>query len=221
MKTILKAVAHGLAFMLILPLLASYWLRSLILGRDRALEGSSQALACVPGLAGQYLRRALLSRVIAHCDANAVIGFGTVFSKTGARIDENAYIGPYCVIGLVHLERDVLIASGVHIPSGGKIHGFDNPDLPIRDQPGRRDLVTIGAGAWIGERAVVIADVGRDSIVGAGSVVSRPLPDRVIAVGAPARVVRTRAEAAARSTSHERTESSFPLTDSLASRAHG
>lgn len=199
----IKAIARGVALIFVLPLLVSCWLRALLLGRDRTLEGSSQTLAGIPGLPGQYLRRALLSRVLAYCDASAVIGFGTVFFEAGARIDENAYIGAYCVLGLVHIEQDVLIASGVHIPSGRYVHGIDDSNLPIRDQLGRHELVTIGAGAWVGEGAVVMADVGRESVVGAGSVVTQPLPDRVIAVGAPARVIRSRAEAAARVDSRE------------------
>ena len=43
-----------------------------------------------------------------------------------------------------------------------------------------------------------MADVGRDTIVGAGAVVTKPLPDRVIAAGVPARVLRGRDEAVAR-----------------------
>jgi acetyltransferase-like isoleucine patch superfamily enzyme len=62
----------------------------------------------------------------------------------------------------------------------------------MREQPGQRKLVTIGAGAWIGSAAVVLADVGRDAIVGAGAVVTRPVPERMVAVGVPARVVRER-----------------------------
>jgi acetyltransferase-like isoleucine patch superfamily enzyme len=92
----------------------------------------------------------------------------------------------------VHLERDVLIAAGVHIPSGSETHGTDDLSIPFRDQPGRQRLVRIGAGSWIGSAAVVMADVGRDSIVGAGSVVNRSIPDRVLAAGVPARVLRTR-----------------------------
>jgi acetyltransferase-like isoleucine patch superfamily enzyme len=53
-------------------------------------------------------------------------------------------------------------------------------------------MVRIGAGAWIGSTAVVMADVGCHSVVGAGSVVTRPLPDYVIAAGAPARIIRSR-----------------------------
>jgi acetyltransferase-like isoleucine patch superfamily enzyme len=39
-----------------------------------------------------------------------------------------------------------------------------------------------------------MADVGRDTIVGAGAVVTKPLPDEVIAAGVPARVIRSRRE---------------------------
>jgi virginiamycin A acetyltransferase len=52
--------------------------------------------------------------------------------------------------------------------------------------------VRIGAGAWIGSAAIVLADVGSETIVAAGSVVTKALPDRVIAAGVPARVVRRR-----------------------------
>jgi len=43
-----------------------------------------------------------------------------------------------------------------------------------------------------------MADVGRDSVVGAGAVVTRPLPAECIAAGVPARVIRYRVERDAR-----------------------
>jgi len=92
----------------------------------------------------------------------------------------------------VHLERDVLIAAGVHVPSGPETHGISSLDRPIREQPGNLRMVRIGAGSWIGSGAVVMADVGRDSVVAAGAVVTEALPDRIIAAGVPARVVRQR-----------------------------
>ena len=45
---------------------------------------------------------------------------------------------------------------------------------------------------WIGSAAVVMADVGADTIVGAGSVVTTPLPPSVMAAGVPARVIKDR-----------------------------
>jgi virginiamycin A acetyltransferase len=188
----LKALARFAAFLVVLPSLVSYVIRRAVLGSDRALEGSSEMWSLVPGVAGQYLRRAFLARTLEGCAPTAVIGFGTILSKSGARIDDRAYVGPGGVLGLVHIERDVLIGSGVQITSGRQTHGTDDPSVPIRDQAGAPRLVRIGAGAWIGSGAIVMADVGRNAVVGAGSVVTKPIPDSVVAAGVPAQVIRPR-----------------------------
>jgi acetyltransferase-like isoleucine patch superfamily enzyme len=192
MRDVAKAIAHLLATLLVAPSLVSFVVRQAIIGRNRALEGSTQALALIPGLVGDYMRRAFLVRTIAHCDRSATIQFGTIFSQAGSRIDANVYVGPRCHLGLVHLERDVLLAAGVHVPSGAATHGTTDLDRPIREQPGTRTLVRIGEGTWIGSAAVVLADVGRHCVVGAGAVVTTPLPDYVMAAGVPARIVRSR-----------------------------
>jgi acetyltransferase-like isoleucine patch superfamily enzyme len=198
MRNAAKALARGLALVVVSPALLSFAIRRAFMGPDRALEGSTQALAVIPGLVGQYLRRAFLQVVLDGCAASAAIEFGTIFSQAGARLDANTYVGPRCHLGLVHLERDVLVAAGVHVPSGGATHGTDDLDRPIRDQGGARALITIGEGTWIGSAAVVMADVGRHCIVGAGAVVTRPLPDYVVAAGVPARIIRHRREEPAR-----------------------
>jgi acetyltransferase-like isoleucine patch superfamily enzyme len=192
MRRLAKALAHGLALVLVTPLLLGYWAQAAFIGRDRALEHASEVLALLPGLSGRYLRRAFLGCVLARCHASSSIGFGALFSQTGAVIDENVYVGPRCHLGLVHLERDVLVAAGAHVTSGARRHGSDDLSRPIREQEGAATPVRVGAGAWIGSGAVVMADVGRDTIVGAGAVVTRPLPDGVVAAGVPARVVRRR-----------------------------
>ena len=191
MKEFLKATARAIATVVMLPALASFKLRALVMGPNRALTGSSQMWSLVPGLLGQYLRRALLSKVLrGGCAASAVIEFGVLFSQVDSQIDEGVYIGPRCHLGHVHLERDVLLAAGVHVPSGAHTHGTDPATTTFRDQPGDLRQVRIGAGSWIGSNAVVMADVGKYTVVGAGAVVTRPLPDRVIAAGVPARVVK-------------------------------
>lgn len=190
----IKTLARGIAAMAASPLIVSFRIRSAILGHDRALEGSTQLLALVPGLAGQYLRRAFLMRTLAYCDRSAAIEFGTLFSATATRIEKNVYIGPRCHIGLAHFEGDVLIGPGVHVPSGPNTHGTADVARSIREQPGSRTVVRIGTGAWIGSAAVVMADVGRNTVVGAGAVVTRPLPVGVVAAGVPARIIRSRDE---------------------------
>jgi tetrahydrodipicolinate N-succinyltransferase len=191
-RNTLKALARGTAFVTVLPSLASYAIRAAIIGRDRALEGSTQGLSLVPGVLGQYMRRAFLAQTLARCAPSAVVCFGTIFSKSGAMLDDGVYIGPGCSLGLVHIERDVLIGSGVHITSGRQTHGTADPNVPMRDQPGQLTLVRVGAGAWIGSAAVVMADVGNNSIVAAGAVVVSPIPESVVAAGVPAKVVRQR-----------------------------
>jgi carbonic anhydrase/acetyltransferase-like protein (isoleucine patch superfamily) len=192
MKEALKLAVHVVALVLVSPLLLAYFLGAAVLGRDRAIEGMTQTVGLFPGLTGIYLRRAFLSAALARCHRSAEVCFGTLIAQADTVIDENVYVGPRCHLGLVHLERDVLVAAGVHIPSGAQTHHFDDPDKPIREQGGTRTMVTIGAGAWIGSAAVVMADVGKGSIIAAGSVVTKPIPDNVIAGGVPAKVIRGR-----------------------------
>ena len=141
-KTLARAAATGA----VLPALTSYRLRACVLGRDRALEGSTQVLALVPGLPGQYLRRAFLQHAIEYCDPSAVIEFGTILSSTATRIECDAYIGPRCHLGSTTIGAGALVAAGVHIPSGGHIHGVDDP---TRDRAGvtPRDEQAVNVGA--------------------------------------------------------------------------
>jgi acetyltransferase-like isoleucine patch superfamily enzyme len=195
-RNILKALFRLFALVAVSPALLTYWVNAQFIGRNRALESSSQLLSLLPGISGQYLRRAFLQQVLAGCHSSALVEFGTLFSQAGAILEENVYVGPRCQLGLVRLERDVLLASGVQVPSGGKTHYFDDPTRPIREQGGERRLVTVGAGAWIGAGAIVLADVGAGTVVAAGSIVTKPLPENVIAAGAPAKVIRSRFEKA-------------------------
>lgn len=187
-----KSLARAIAAVAVSPLLLLYRLQARLIGPDRALECASQWLSLLPGLSGQYLRRAFLRRVLAGCHPTALVEFGTLFSQCGAVLEENVYVGPRCLLGLVHLERDVLLAGHVQIPSGGKTHHFEDPDRPIREQGGERRRVRIGAGSWIGAGAIILADVGRGCVVGAGAVVTRPVPDYAVVTGVPARVLRFR-----------------------------
>jgi len=105
---------------------------------------------------------------------------------------DRAYIGPRCHLGWALIGNDALLAAGVHVPSGANTHGIDDLTTVIRDQPRRKVPVQIGRGSWIGSAAIVMADVGRDSVIAAGAVVTQPIPDMTIAGGVPARVLRHR-----------------------------
>lgn len=178
--------------LLVMPMLLSFAVRRALWGANRAVMGSSQALALIPGIAGQYLRTAFLRVALAHCAPTATVEFGTIFSDAGARLGEHSYIGPMCHIGLADVGDDALVGAAVHIPSGPATHGIADLDKPIRDQPGDHVMVHVGRGAWIGSAAIVMADVGAGAIVAAGAVVTRAVPDFAVAAGVPARVIRNR-----------------------------
>jgi acetyltransferase-like isoleucine patch superfamily enzyme len=83
----------------------------------------------------------------------------------------------------------VLLASNVTILDNS--HGYENPDKPYKyQQLSRIAPVLIKRGCWIGENVVILpgATIGEMTIIGANSVVTRSIPDRCIAVGAPARI---------------------------------
>jgi acetyltransferase-like isoleucine patch superfamily enzyme len=192
MREAVKSAVHAAAWLAVTPSVISFRLRARIMGADRALEGSTQAWALVPGLVGQYLRRAFLCRTLKSCARTALIEFGTLFSSASATIGERAYIGPRCHLGWALIEDDALLAAGVHVPSGARTHGIDDLSVAIREQPTIKTAVRIGRGSWVGSAAIVMADVGSDAVIAAGAVVTRPIPDSTIAGGVPARVLRSR-----------------------------
>lgn len=198
MKDLLKNLCHWLALVAVLPLACCYGVGQLLLGAERIFPGWSQAFSLLPGLTGAYLRRAFYTLVMPECGGGSHISFGTIFSHSSARIGQDVYVGAYCVLGAVTLEADVLIGSHVSVMNGSRQHGIDRLDIPVREQPGCWPRVTIGGDTWIGDRAVVMADVGRHAVVAAGAVVTRPVPDYAIVAGVPAKVIGNRRETASR-----------------------
>jgi acetyltransferase-like isoleucine patch superfamily enzyme len=113
--------------------------------------------------------------------------------------DDVVVIGDRCVIGRgssivghrsIRLGNDVWTGHHVHITDMN--HGYDSEDLPIGAQFQDERPISIGDGSWIGHGCVILpgAQIGHHAVIGAGSVVTGVVPDRTIAVGSPARVVR-------------------------------
>lgn len=112
----------------------------------------------------------------------------------GIEIGDGTCMSGGCVVSAVEsvrLGRRVLLARGVYIADHS--HAYGDADRAILDQ-GVTDVgrVVIGDGAWLGENVVVCPGVhiGEGAVIGANSVVTRDVPARALAVGAPARVVR-------------------------------
>lgn len=85
-----------------------------------------------------------------------------------------------------------MIGNGCFI--GDAAHRFDDPDTPMALQGfSSKGPVTIGENVWLGVNTVVTSGVtiGERCVIGANSVVTGDIPPRSIAVGAPAKVVKT------------------------------
>jgi virginiamycin A acetyltransferase len=190
----LKTFADSVATALVLPAVLLYRAGRLALGPEQAFRGWSQAVGLVPGLTGNYLRRAFYRLTLPRFGEDACLSFGTIFSHPTAEIGRRVYAGAGCMLGDVAIGDDVLLGSHVSVINGGEQHGIERLDIPIRLQKGTFPRVSIGPDTWIGDRSVVMADVGAHCVVGAGSVVTKPLPDYAIAAGVPARVIRYRNE---------------------------
>jgi len=193
----------------------------MIFSSDTSLETHSQLLSLLPGMLGSYLRVAFYRFALEDCDATATICFGVLLSKSSARIGSHAYIGPRCMLGSVTIERDVLLGPAVQIPSGPNVHGIARLDIPIREQPGDPQHITIGRDSWIGANATILADVGQQSVVGAGSIVTKPTEPCTIVVGNPARPIAKRGEATSLPQREASKGNSPPVTQADEVRADG
>ena len=111
-------------------------------------------------------------------------------------VGSNVFFNFDCVLLDCHridIGDDVQFGPGVHVYTA--THPLDADER--RSGLERAEPVRIGAGAWIGGRAVICpgVSIGDNTVVGAGSVVVRSLPANVLAVGNPCRVVRSLAGA--------------------------
>lgn len=108
-------------------------------------------------------------------------------------------IGDRCVFGAfstltahegIEIGDDVWFGQGVFVSDAS--HGYQDPDEPIGRQLGSHQRVSIGSGSWIGHRAMILpgARIGRNVVVGAGSVVRGEVPDHAVVAGVPARILR-------------------------------
>jgi len=93
---------------------------------------------------------------------------------------------------MCNIGDNTLIGSNVDILSGRHQHGIDETGSLMHDQEGVFKRVIIGQNTWIENGAVIMADIGEDSVIGADSVVVKPIPNHSVAVGNPAIVKKQR-----------------------------
>ena len=117
----------------------------------------------------------------------------TSSDKCELKIGDACQIGDFnhlFAVNSIVFEDNVLTANNVYVTDN--LHCYDDVGTPIMFQPIKQlKPVIIGRGCWLGENVAVIgASIGRNSVVGANSVVTHDIPDYCVAVGAPARIIK-------------------------------
>lgn len=151
----------------------------------------AHSYAIIPGVIGDYLRVAFYMLTLEECFLSSRISFGTFFAHPDATIGPNVYIGSYCILGKCKIGARTQIASGVQILSGRRQHARGDQGEISGAAEGVFETVTIGSDCWIGAAAIVMAEVGSSTTIGAGSIVTRPIPSFSVAVGNPAKTIQT------------------------------
>lgn len=115
--------------------------------------------------------------------------------NTCVRIKEKTFVGPgVCIAGPgnVTIGQRCLIAAHVGIFANN--HNFADPNLYITEQGVTSKGITIEDDCWLGHAVTVLdgVTIGQGSVIGAGAVVTKSIPAYSVAVGTPARVIKSR-----------------------------
>lgn len=188
-RTCVKALVQGTALLVAFPL-------ALTTGFGRfgpMFRFFSHCFALVPGLPGDYLRVAYYVLTLEHCSVYSRISFGSFFAQSCASVGRGVYVGAYCVLGACNIGDRTQIASHVQTVAGQHQHARAADGQILGADEKAFTTISIGEDCWVGASAILMADVGPRSTIGAGAIVTRAIPADVIAIGNPARVLKTRA----------------------------
>ncbi|MGM3304988.1 DapH/DapD/GlmU-related protein [Anabaena sp. WFMT] len=125
-------------------------------------------------------------------ERNVLIG---ALNKTYIEIGEDTFIGPSVCIagpGNIKIGKQCLIAAHTGIYANN--HNFTDPIKPIKYQGITRKGIVIEDDCWLGHGVKVLdgVTIGKGSVIGAGAVVTKDIPPFSVAVGIPARVIKSR-----------------------------
>jgi acetyltransferase-like isoleucine patch superfamily enzyme len=161
---------------------------------DMVFRTISELLSVLPYLFGVVVRGEFYRFALRQCGTNVTIEFGTIFIYPDVAIGDHVIIGRFNIIHHCDFGSYALTGERCTFLGGSRQHNIGRTDIPMALQGGKKMRIVIGDDCWIGAHAIIMADVGRGAIVGAGAVVTRPVPELTIVVGNPAHAVRQRGE---------------------------
>jgi len=187
----IKMLMNGLCLALASPCAFSCWLEEHITnGSEAIFLFWAHVFSVFPGLPGVFLRRAYYRLTLDRCASNFYVGFGALFTHRHTLVEQNAYIGAYALVGSTHLGEGCLIGSRASLLSGTALHELDDQGHWGPCDKTRLRQIKIGDYAWIGEGAIVMANIGAGTMVAAGAVVEQDARAGILVAGNPSRFVR-------------------------------
>jgi maltose O-acetyltransferase len=153
-------------------------------------------LSSIPGRVGIFMRSRYFAKGFGACGKEPILQRGIMVVNP-----YSLFIGDYfrCSVdlfinagGTVRIGNHVILGPSVKIWSVN--HRFDDWTNPIVAQGWDEKEVIIGDDVWIGANAILLpgARIGQGSVVSAGSVLSKPVPEFSIIAGNPGRIIGDR-----------------------------
>lgn len=153
----------------------------------------SETISKIPFAFGMKFRKAFYASLLSSVGTDVTLLDGVTFGDFRTIIGNDVWLSSGVYVEYANIEDHVLIGQQAVILAGKNHHNIERIDIPIKLQGNPpKTPITIGSGAWVGANATVMADVGHDSIVGAGAVVTKPVPPFAIVGGNPAKIIRMR-----------------------------
>lgn len=141
----------------------------------------------------KHIRRLCGKLILEHCGKNVNIERGAQFSSD-VSLGDNSGIGVNAVISShVTIGNDVMMGPDCMIFTAN--HAMEHNGVPMCQQGHNKfEPVVIGNDVWIGARVIILpgVHVGDGAVIGAGSVVTKDVPDCAVVGGNPARILRMR-----------------------------
>ena len=143
----------------------------------------------------QKIRLRIVRKVFDYCGENVNIEKGADFGTgCGIRIGDNSGIGVNCSVrGPLEIGKNVMMGPDVIIMTSS--HNVESTSIPMNQQGSLpKQKVVICDDVWIGTRVIILPGikVGTGSIIGAGAVVTKDVPDYAIVGGCPAKIIKYR-----------------------------
>jgi acetyltransferase-like isoleucine patch superfamily enzyme len=151
-----------------------------------------------------YSRIAEMGKIVVYDGGTLVIGENTSIDRlceiiiekdSSLKIGDNVFIGSHAnirVTGNMEIGNDCRIAQFVSLINGN--YGFVKKDILIRNQQYEKGFLLIEDDVWIGVGSIILPNltISKGAVLGAGTVISKDVPEYSVVVGNPQKIIKAR-----------------------------